>query len=170
MRIFLTGMMGCGKSFWAPRIATAGGLECIDLDHYIEEKMKQSISNLFATKGEAQFRQIEHICLIEVIERYPHCIVATGGGTPCFLNNMELMKASGKVSYLKTPLETLAERVATSTLKRPLLEQATPTDLLKTLSEIYHSRKKCYEKSDYIIDMNQSDETTFAETFLKNYV
>lgn len=170
MRIFLTGMMGCGKSFWAPRIAATAGLQCIDLDHFIEEKTQQCISDLFETKGESYFRQIEKFYLLEIIEKYTHCIVATGGGTPCFHNNMERMKGAGKVMYLKTHLEILAERIANSNRKRPLLKQASTTELIRTLTDIYQSRKNCYEKSDHIIDMNHCDETTFAETFLKNYV
>lgn len=170
MRIFLTGMMGCGKSFWAPKIAALGGFDSVDLDEYIEEKMQQSVSDIFKNMGEPFFRKTESECLTEIIQRHIHCIVATGGGTPCFHNNFELMKASGKVVYLRYELHTLVERIAAFKEQRPLLNQLADADVLEVLTEIYEPRKKYYENSDIIIDMNQCDEANFAKKFIQKYV
>ncbi len=170
MRIFLTGMMGSGKSFWAKKIASSGNMLFIDLDKYIEDKLFMSIGKIFKEKGETYFRIIENKYLNEIITTYENIILATGGGTPCFYDNMNQMKKSGRVIYLKTDIDELVKRIIHSAEMRPLINQS-DTRILKTeLEDILSSRKSIYEQSDIIIDMNQVDESNFAENFIKNYV
>lgn len=170
MRIFLTGMMGCGKSFWGNKIAEIHHLDFIDLDEYIEQKLGCRISEIFKNEGERYFRDKESFYLKEIIMTYPHCIVATGGGTPCFHLNMQLMKESGIVVYLKTDLSMLAHRIFNNTPSRPLAASSTIEELMKVLENIYSERRKIYEQSERIIDMNQIDEAKFAENFIDEYV
>ena len=83
-RIFLTGYMGSGKSTLGLRLAQKAGLSFIDLDHYIETRFRKTINEIFAEKGEKEFRIIERNMLREVGE-FEDVIIATGGGAPCFL-------------------------------------------------------------------------------------
>lgn len=170
MRIFLTGMMGSGKSFWAKRIAGFSSLPFIDLDKYIEDKSFMSVSKIFEEKGENYFRNSETKYLNEIITANEKFILATGGGTPCFHGNMELMKKSGRVIYLKTDTKELAKRVFGSAEIRPLIHQSSIEILQTELESILALRKSIYEQSDIIIEMNRIDETNFAENFIKNYV
>ena len=89
-RIFLTGYMGSGKSTLGLRLAQKAGLSFIDLDHYIETRFRKTINEIFAEKGEKEFRIIERNMLREVGE-FEDVIIATGGGAPCFFDNIDYM-------------------------------------------------------------------------------
>lgn len=90
MKIYLIGYMGCGKSTLGRRLAQHTGLQFIDMDHYIEMRNYKTVPQIFAEEGEDVFRQKERNALEELAE-FTDTIVATGGGAPCFFNNMELM-------------------------------------------------------------------------------
>jgi shikimate kinase len=169
MQIFLTGMMGCGKSFWGKKIAETHQMPFFDLDTSIEQKANKTITEIFAQQGEPYFRALEHRYLKEVIENNPSFILATGGGTPCFYHNMTIMKTAGTVCYLKVDIPILVKRISHLN-KRPLIVGIEINALNDQLLALYLDRKKIYEQSDHMIEMNQIDETTFAENFIKNYV
>ncbi len=100
MKIFLIGFMGCGKSTKAKQLAQLLACPVIDLDVVIETQTGQTIANYFAQNGETAFRQLES----ETLKNYAYpvnCIVATGGGLPCFLNNINWMNANGITIYLQ---------------------------------------------------------------------
>ncbi len=90
MRIFLTGYMGCGKSTIGRKVAALMGMNFIDLDKYIEERYFKSVPDLFALEGEQSFREKERQALQEVAQ-FEDIVVGTGGGAPCFFDNMKLM-------------------------------------------------------------------------------
>src|SRR5690606_32439248 len=96
--IFLIGFMGCGKSTLGKKVATKTGYSFIDLDELIVQKIHMSISDYFESHGEAAFREIERDTLHSLYGS-KNTIVATGGGTPCHLNNMEWMNKNGKTVY-----------------------------------------------------------------------
>jgi shikimate kinase len=164
MRIFLTGMMGCGKTFWGKKIADELRWPFIDLDEYIQEKMHLTIAEIFRQESEDFFRLQEKKYLTDLIAAFPEGIIATGGGTPCFFDNLAVMKKAGRVVYLKTEPATLAASLRKAADKRPLLN-APAQDLTLQLEELLLQRKIFYEQSDLIIEMNQTDETNFAEIF-----
>ena len=91
-RILLTGYMGAGKTTLGRALATKLGLTFIDLDCYIEERFRKTISQIFAEKGEEGFRDIERRMLHEVAE-FEDIIISTGGGTPCFFDNIDYMNS-----------------------------------------------------------------------------
>lgn len=98
IRIFLTGYMGAGKTTLGKAFARELNIPFIDLDWYIEERLHKSIRELFIERGEASFRELERTMLHEVAE-FENVIISTGGGTPCFFDNMEYMNDNGQTVF-----------------------------------------------------------------------
>jgi shikimate kinase len=121
MRIYLIGYMGSGKSTVGKGLAKKLNLQFIDLDNYIEERNFKTIPEIFASVGEVGFRKIEQHALKEIAE-FENVVVATGGGAPCFFDNMELIKRTGVSVYLNGTPRILAERLLNSKTERPLMK------------------------------------------------
>lgn len=154
MRLFLIGLPGTGKSFWAAKLAEKHQLAYTDLDQYIEERSGHSIKEIFEEKGEQAFRQIESESLETITTEQPNIIIACGGGTPCFGNNMELMNTSGTTVFLNAPLERITENLLSSKEleKRPLFKNLSkPEEVGIYLKDLLNKRIKCYKKARYEI-------------------
>ncbi len=146
--IFLIGYMGCGKSTLGRALSQASGLQFIDLDHYIENRFHATVSELFATRGEEGFRRAEHAMLDEV-SQFADVIVACGGGTPCFFNNMEMMNERGTTVWLNTPIERLYERLQRNRSKRPILADKTDSELMAFITGALSAREPYYSKASH---------------------
>lgn len=155
-RIFLTGYMGSGKSTLGLRLAQKAGLSFIDLDHYIETRFRRTINEIFEEKGEEEFRIIERNMLREVGE-FEDTIIATGGGAPCFFDNIEYMNSQGCCIYLQTSPDALYRRLKEARSSRPLLRDKTETELKKFISENLSRREEVYKKSSVIFDTGELD-------------
>ncbi|NND33391.1 MAG: shikimate kinase, partial [Saprospiraceae bacterium] len=121
MRIFLLGFMGVGKSTLGSIVADQLGLPFYDFDAIIEEEMNMSISSIFAQYGELFFRKIEHDTLRDVLQARNNFVMGTGGGLPCFNNNMAKMNEYGYTIYLRADTDDIVERLHHSSGSRPLL-------------------------------------------------
>src|ERR1039457_7267809 len=99
MKVYLMGMPACGKTTIGKYLAEKTNATFIDLDEYIAAKEKTPIAQLYQGKGEVYFREAEHTCLKEIIDTKPNRIVALGGGTPCFYNNLNFICSNGTVFY-----------------------------------------------------------------------
>ena len=165
MRIFLLGFMGAGKSFLAQRLSDAVSWPWIDLDQKIEDQTGQSIPQIFAEKGEAHFRELEANTLRETSQIKTPLIVATGGGVPCFNQNMAWMNQNGMTIYLKAPIWLLQKRLISQTANRPLLAQKTPDELSKFIEEKLKEREVFYSKSQVIFYL-QGDEKRNLKDFI----
>ena len=119
MRIFLIGFMGCGKSSIGEELAKSLNYSFLDLDHYIEKNEDARIVDIFNEKGEDEFRKIEHTYLKNIV-LFNNTVIATGGGTPCYFNNMEIIKHNGVSIYLKYNADTLSLRLFKNKNQRPL--------------------------------------------------
>jgi len=150
MKIFLTGYMGSGKSTAGKKLATKLNFEFIDLDKFIESECGQTISEIFDTKGENEFRALEHNALKKLITR-DNVVIACGGGTPCYYGNMELMNNNGITIYLKMSADTLASRLVNAKGKRPLLENKTEAELKEYITEHLEKREDIYHQAQYIV-------------------
>lgn len=148
-RIFLTGYMGAGKTTVGKELAERTGLSFIDLDVFIEERYHRTVSRLFAEYGEDKFRDIERRLLHEVAE-FEDIIISTGGGTPCFFDNMEFMNAAGKTVYLQVSVDELAARLETCRYTRPVLQNRTGEELKNFITESLQKRLPFYEKAQMI--------------------
>jgi shikimate kinase len=146
MRIYLVGYMGSGKSTLGRHLARHAGLHFIDLDKYIEERNCRSVPQIFALEGEENFRKKERKALEEVSE-FDNVVVATGGGAPCFFDNMELMNRTGVTIYLDIHPEILAKRLVTSKTERPLIKGKSKIELENFIGENLQKRRIFYEQS-----------------------
>ena len=151
MKIFLIGFMGSGKSTVGKKLAKKLKLHFIDLDKYIENKHSATINDIFLEIGEAEFRELERKALDEIVKRQD-IIISTGGGTPCFHNNIEKMNQSGLTIYLETNPGILFSRLTNSKLERPLIQNKSETELKQYISETLKMRKEFYEQAKIQID------------------
>src|ERR1044071_7039986 len=119
--VFLTGMPAAGKSYWGKRIADVYCLPFIDLDAFIEQEEKQTITEIFELEGEQGFRAKEAGALKKIISKNSTGIVACGGGTVVHEGNIATMRAAGCIVYLEAEIETLAARLQDEAGRRPLL-------------------------------------------------
>lgn len=150
--IFLSGFMGSGKSSLGKKLAQLLRRDFVDLDHYIEKKMALTIAVIFNQFGEEEFRLIEKQCLEEVIEKNTKAVIALGGGTVCFFDNLHLIKSNGLLIYLQLPPKVLAERIKKSKTVRPLLQKLKSEDLLLTIENKLNSRLHYYEQAQLCIN------------------
>ncbi len=151
MRIYLIGFMSCGKSTLGKQLSISLNLPYVDIDQEIETIHQKTVSELFAI-GEEYFRSCENHTLLKTIETYDHAIIACGGGTPCFLNNMEIIKNTGKSFYIKTKPETLLHRLKRTTNQRPLFKAIPKEKWLSKIYELLKIREPFYMQANYIID------------------
>lgn len=151
VRIFLTGYMGAGKTTLGKAFARELGLSFVDLDWYIEERFHQTISQLFAERGEDGFRRLERNMLHEVGD-FENVVVSTGGGTPCFFDNMDYMNAQGQTVFLDVDEETLFRRLRVATAQRPILRGKSETELRAFICEALAMRMPYYARARYRFD------------------
>ncbi len=149
--IFLIGYMGCGKSTLGRALAARCDIEFIDLDDYIEAKAGKKIRDIFADEGEAAFRKMERDTLEEVSAK-ANTIVACGGGTPCFGDNMELMNARGLTVHLMASHGRLLERLKRGRAKRPLIASLDDDSLDRFIHEQLNLRMPHYSKAACTFD------------------
>ena len=145
-KFFIVGMPASGKSRLGKYISSMTDLCFIDLDLEIEKKLDSNVKDIFEIKGEKFFRKFETKTLKEIIESESNFILATGGGTPCFNENMSIINNSGVSIFIDVKREILHERISRND-KRPLLSGA--VSLEKKLSDLYKERIEYYQKSKY---------------------
>ena len=156
-RIILVGYMGSGKTTVGKALSKETDMMFYDLDWYIESRMRKSVSQIFAERGEEGFRKIEYNMLHEVAE-FEDVIISCGGGTPCFFDNMDYLNQQGDVVYLKATPETLYKHLLMAKIERPLLKGKSSEELIAYITEHLKERSPFYEKARYILDVNVLDE------------
>jgi shikimate kinase len=159
MRIYLIGYMGCGKSTLGRRLSQHTGLQFVDMDHYIEERNCKTIPRIFAEEGEAEFRNKERKAL-EELSQFNDIIIATGGGAPCFFDNIDVMNRSGKTIFMNIDPEILADRLLKSKTERPLIKGKSREELVAFIDETLKKRNEFYQQAHIQItrpdiDLNQ---------------
>ena len=168
--LFLVGYMAAGKTTLGRRAAQLLNVEFIDLDAYIESRYRKRVSDLFAERGEEGFRDIERRMLHEVAE-FDNVLVATGGGTPCFFDNMEFMNASGTTVYLKVSVEELAKRLELCKHTRPVLKGRSGEELKAFIAESLEKRNPFYTKASITFDaekmLTESDVHDISNALMK---
>jgi shikimate kinase len=121
------------------------------------------ITDFFAKHGEDEFRKIESKILKEVSE-FEHIVIALGGGTPCFFDNMDLINATGLSIYLKNSEESLLSRLVSAKNNRPLIKDKTNEEIQTFISQTLEKRKPFYEQASIIIENdNQKDANEIVE-------
>ena len=148
--VFLIGYMGCGKSTIGRKLAIRLKYDFIDTDAAIENMTGKPVAQTFAEDGEDAFRQLERSVIVSLCGR-SNVVVATGGGAPCFFDNMALMNRSGITAYIKMHPDSLATRLLASPTERPLLRRVSNEDLPLYIRMHLAEREVFYNKAHIII-------------------
>lgn len=151
MKIFLIGFMGSGKSVSGRKLASSLGLSFADLDTLIEQNYKMTIPGIFSQFDETVFRKLETKVLTDFIKN-DNFVLSCGGGTPCFNNNMELIKKNGISVYIKLSPKSLVDRLIKSKTKRPLIQNIEPEQLVSKIEEMLYYRENFYSQSNITIE------------------
>lgn len=160
--------MGCGKTTVGKRLAKKLSLQFLDLDNYLEEKFGKTVSEQFSEVGENAFRERERDAIREIPDKFPDVLVSTGGGAPCFFDNMDTMRANGVTVYLKMNAAALASRLKSARRERPLLANKTPDELEKYISELLSHREPFYEQSKIVVSALSVDVNGLVDRIYRN--
>ena len=152
-RIILIGYMGAGKTTIGRVLARKLNIEFFDLDWYIEARFRMKIPQIFAEKGEDEFRRIEQLMLHEVAEM-ENVVISCGGGTPCFFDNMDYINQQAESFYLKCSTEVIKTHLLMAKSQRPLLEGKNPEQLTQFIEEGINQREIYYKKAKHVININ----------------
>ena len=154
MTLFLIGMMGSGKSYWAKQLATALQYELVDLDRVIENENNATISEIFEMYGEQFFRNQETKYLRN-FDTKNNVVLATGGGTACFNDNMQWMNEQGITIWIDEPIDVLVNRLVKEKAHRPLIKNLNDAELKYFLEQKLQQRKPFYSKAKFIISSKE---------------
>lgn len=162
--VFLVGLMGSGKSFWADKLGKLLNISSFHLDDEIERSEQKTIAEIFFEKGESYFRNKETEVLKSFADKN-NFILSVGGGTPCFNDNMNWMNANGSTIWIDEPIETIQKRLLTEKSHRPLIASIPDKDLHNFLSEMLKNRSAFYSKAKYHLQKNEISEESFLKIF-----
>ncbi|MCD8202646.1 MAG: shikimate kinase [Prevotella sp.] len=155
-RIIIVGYMGAGKTTVGKALAKELGVQFYDLDWYIEERMRKTIPQLFAERGEEGFRKVEHNILHEVAE-FEDVVISCGGGTPCFFDNMDYLNGQGETVYLQSTPDVLYQHLKMGKVERPLLKDKTAEEMKDFIAEQLAAREQYYLKAKHVLDVTLLD-------------
>jgi shikimate kinase len=151
---FLIGFMGSGKNYWGKKWADSSGLDFIDIDAVVEQEQEKTIAEIFAEDGEDHFRNLETSVLRSLANRN-NIIVATGGGTPCFNDNISWMNENGTSVYLQSSPENILKRLTSEREKRPLISHLQEDELLFYITEKIKEREIFYHQAEIILNVDE---------------
>jgi len=152
MKIYLIGFMGCGKTTVGKLLAAHFSFDFIDLDNHIETEYGKSISKIFETENEVRFRKLETTYLNKISSK-DNRVIATGGGTPCYNQNIEFINKNGISVYLKMSSDNLFDRLKNEKNNRPLLKNLSDIDFKKYILEKLIERESYYLQANHIISI-----------------
>lgn len=160
-KIFLIGFMGSGKTYWGKVWAKQLALSFYDLDEIIEAAQGKKIAQIFEKEGEDHFRSIETTALQTFAEK-KDCMIACGGGTACFNDNMQWMNENGTTIYLSASPQYIFNRVAAEKDKRPLIKKINEAELLFFIEQKLKEREQFYKQAKFILPADELDENSLS--------
>ena len=173
MIVVLMGYMGSGKSTVGEELATVLNYSFLDLDDYLVDKGKASISEIFKTRGEIYFRKKETEYLKELINSSENLVLALGGGTPCYGKNIDILTNNLNVAlfYLKLSIPLLAARLFKEREKRPLISHLNNEDqLLEFIGKHIFERVNYYNQAQYTIKTDSKSQLAVLEDILMRLI
>jgi shikimate kinase len=169
MRVYLVGFMGVGKTTIGYQLSRALNMPFVDIDQYITNKYNTSVQEIFEQQGEAHFREIEKSALYDSFQ-IPNAVISTGGGTPCFFDNIEQMNKNGMTFYLKLPEDVILNRLSNSMRERPLVKDKSEEELKEIVQNLFESRRSFYEKAHYEVDAANKNALHYITRILSGYM
>jgi len=166
--IFLIGFMGCGKTSIGKKIANRLNYSFIDIDQEISRQQNKSIPEIFIESGEDGFRELE-TNFVELIQK-ENIVYATGGGLPCFNNNIEILNQKGITIYLECPTKELFQRLKKSKEERPLIKSLNDEDLLRFIETTLSNRTKYYNQAKITCEISSQDVGFIVKTLESHQV
>ena len=163
MRIYLIGFMGSGKSTAGKKLANKLKLDFFDLDALIEQHTGISISEYFSKYGEKAFRKLEREMLFKSF-RLNNVLISTGGGTPCFFDNIDKINKNGISVYLQADIPLIMSRLKGEKNQRPLIKDKNDEELRNYLTELLQNREKFYRKAQITVDAKNLNINKLTET------
>jgi shikimate kinase len=155
-RIIIIGYMGAGKTTVGKALSKELNIPFYDLDWYIESRLRKTVPQIFAERGEEGFRKVENNLLHEVAE-FENVIISCGGGTPCFFDNMDYMNQQGETVYLKARPDVLYKHLKMGKTERPLLKNKSPEEMQEFIREQLERREEYYLKAKHVLDVSLMD-------------
>lgn len=155
-RVFIIGFMGSGKTTKSNDLAKKLKWSLLDLDAIIEQKEEATIKEIFDQYGQDHFRELEKKYLHN-LKGYSNIVVAMGGGTPCFFDNMQWMNQNAVTIFIDTPIESILRNLQNETDKRPLLAKKSGEELTDYIKTTLAQRRKYYEQATHIIVPKNGD-------------
>lgn len=162
IRIFLTGYMGAGKTTLGKAFARKLNIPFVDLDWYMEERFHKTVGELFAERGEAGFRELERTMLHEV-GAFEDVIISTGGGAPCFYDNMEFMNNNGTTVFLNVHPDILFRRLRIAKQQRPILQGKQDDELKEFIVQALEKRAPFYTQAQYVFNAGELENRSQIE-------
>lgn len=154
-KVVLIGYMGSGKSVVAKNLANQIGISAVELDEMIEKKCEMSIQELFSSKGELFFRKEEHQLFLNLLNDENDMVISTGGGTPCYFDNHQLLNGENVVSiYLKASIDTLYNRLLNGKQKRPLIANLNDNEIKEFIAKHLFDRSFYYNQATYKVNVD----------------
>ena len=170
MRIILVGFMGCGKSSLGKKLARKMQYDFLDTDEWIETHAGKSIPHIFSEHGEAYFRELEKTALEAIRKSSDFTIISTGGGLPCFNDNMNELLDAGVVVYLKLSASELAKRLLQSKTERPLISTFENEESLRHyINKQLETRSEFYEQA-HLIPIGRQQRINEISELISNYI
>lgn len=152
MRIYLIGFMGSGKTHWGRLLSQKLSLPFFDLDEQVTGHAGKSIAEIFDMDGEEHFRLMEKEVLHIITESHESFVMACGGGSPCYFNNIEYMNNAGTTVWINTPLETLHDRLVKEKEHRPMIRELSDEQLRNFIGKKFSQRRIYYEQADVSVE------------------
>lgn len=163
--IYLIGMPGAGKSTFGKDLAQTIGYQFIDTDEEISNIKSKSVSKIFTEEGENHFRELEHNF---IQKKFHKTVIATGGGLPCFFDNILTIKQNGFVVFIHRNEYTLLQQIMTTQLtERPLFTGLSKESIVEKVKKLLKEREPFYFQADMFINPESVSVQRLAEIFFK---
>jgi shikimate kinase len=164
--IVLIGFMASGKSTLGKKLAKKLNFEFVDSDKEIEENTGKTIAAIFHDQGENYFRELENQ-FIKSLRDKSKIVLSTGGGLPCFHDNMNLLNDFGDTIYLKLSSNELSKRILNSKTERPLAKGKSPEELKFFVNKLLNQRENFYSQAKYILPGKNQNTKFISEMILE---
>lgn len=162
--------MGSGKSSIGKILSEKLNYKVIDLDDFIEDKEKMTVSEIFKIKGELYFRKKETVYVKELLELEGDFILSLGGGTPCYGTNMDIILEAkdAKSVYLKASLPKLSKKLFKKKAKRPLIAHiASEAQMMEFIGKHLFERSQFYSKAEFVVSTDDKTKKEVADAVLE---